>query len=132
MNSNKIFIGNIMGRIYNNISGMFMPLSVTQKENAVLIKTKNGFYVDVEELYNGLADIAYLYVESYEPRFSDIEFIDYMYRLIEMPTDMFRGRWMTTNPLEYVHIDEDSLRPYCNEEQNVSISKLRRELASKK
>lgn len=132
MNSNKIFIGTIMQHIYDNRAEKFMPLSVPIKENAVLIRTKNGFYVDVEELYLILLDIVYLSVESYKERYSDKKFIDGIYRLLEMPTEIFREQWIDSSPNSNIYVDETSLKPYVASKQNISIVKLQRELYSQR
>ena len=131
MNSNKIFIGNVMQHIYDNRAEKTMPISVVRKENAVLIRTKNGFYVDVEELYS-LLHMGYLYVESYKFRFSYNEFINKIYMLMDMPTDICREQWMDSNSNSNTYVDESSLRPYVEGEQNISISRLQRRLYSER
>lgn len=132
MNSNKIFVGNIMQHIYDNRAEKTMPISVVMKENAVLIRTKNGFYVDVEELYS-LLHIGYLYFESYKFKFLDNEIINKIYMLMDMPTEICREQWMDSNPNgSSTYVDESSLKPYVEGEQNISISKLQRRLYSER
>lgn len=82
------------------------------KENAVLVKTKNGGYIDLEN-FNSILDYLKIYKDDAQR--------DYNLWKTIMPTHS-RG----SNSL---FVDENSLKPYFNSEdkkEEISIYQLRR------
>ncbi len=84
------------------------------KKNAVLLKTKKGYYVDIEEC--DPVDIPYLYIE-------DQGFRD---RLLMGTKPCGELRWEKFVPAE-------TIRPYKfkSDKSNISLFKLRKELRRK-
>ena len=146
MNSNRIYTGNIMQKEFDWETEEYTGNIKAVKENAILIKTTHGHYVDVFDLYL-LSDIAYLYVENYkEPRMPAILLesvgapdtlkkllAETMYDIKSFPamlTNHHRQYWMQAMSIEKpAHggrfVDEASLELYEGKRQKVSIRKLR-------
>lgn len=83
------------------------------KEKAVLVRTKNGLYIDVERL--SILDIIYLYFENKKGVSSDEPY-------------MFKG---SHGDFEgELFVDSDSIKPYVAEEKkdSKSLIMLRKEL----
>lgn len=129
MKSNIIFIGNIMKCvkfetkiIYNseidennkNFGYEFFGCNISEdevyKENAILIKLKNGKYVNLENI-NTIFD--YLKLNQILP--NDKSYIG----KIIMNTE--------SKKINDLFVDEKSLKPYKLENKNISILKLKRE-----
>lgn len=115
MKNNKIFTGNIMlCTKYNHHDGSIGPdlghiesESIVHDEDAVLIRTKHGFYVNINGL--SLSDIAYLYLERSRGRISGTK-----------SAELF----MLTSPscLGELFVDSESVKPYMSTDKNKSSS----------
>ena len=131
MDSNRIFIGNIMRctghqerpllvmESFGTIDS-FGSIETTQelaKENAILLKTKHGYYVDVEGL--SLFDIMYLYLED-----------DKCITSGTMSWKLFMGTFSGLYVGE-LFVDRDTLHPYVLEKPKVSIRTLGKESEKK-
>lgn len=84
------------------------------KENAILIKIKNGGYVDLERL-NSILD----YIRIYR----DISKNGYRLGGLMMPTSSFC--------VDRLFVDEKSLKPYYDNEQqtkNISVRQLKKQI----
>lgn len=131
MKPDKIFIGNIkrctkyishsrftgnvfIGEECVNLSsfGYIESEDELYKENAVLVKTKNGGYIDLEN-FNSILDYLKIYKDDVQR--------DYNLWKTIMPTHS-RGN-------NSLFVDENSLKPYFNSEdkkEEISIYQLRR------
>ncbi len=84
--------------------------SETFKENATLIKTKQGYYVDVEGLT--LTDIAYLYLENSKAKVAGTK----------------SGKLFMLGSCFYVgdlFVDQNSIRPYTSADMEEKRSSIR-------
>jgi len=87
------------------------------KENAILIKIKNGGYVDLER-FNSILDYLRIY--------GDITKEGYRLGGLMMPTSAYKA--------DCLFVDADSLKPYYSNEQekNISVRQLKKQLKSSK
>ena len=101
MKSDRFFVGDVYTALNKNL----------YKKNAVLLRTRNGYYVDIEEC--DPVDIPYLYLE--DQKFND--------RLL-MGTKSSGGLFWEK------YVPEKTIRPYKveNNKTTVSLFKLRRQL----
>jgi len=111
MQNDKIYMGTIVKCIeYNQDTETCGTLKVC-KENALLVRTRNGFYVDIEGL--NLLEIAYLYFENKEK--------------IRPGTKFMYASYYATYEGENFVLD-NTIRPYisCNErKKSTSLVKLK-------
>lgn len=133
MKTDQIFIGNIKKctkyephavfcsstyingkRIVSDFFGGIESEDEIYKENAVLLKIKNGGYVDLER-FNSILD----YIRIYK----------------DIDKDGYRlgGLMMSTTPLwvNCLFVDENSLKPYYDDKQqssNISVHQLKKQV----
>jgi len=125
MKNNRFYVGNIMECTQFDVPPIidvnavvegcsFCHIennSVLYKENAILLQTKHGYFVEIEDL--SLSDIIYLYVE-------DCEIINH--------GDKSSKLFMTTYPYYKgsKHVDRSTIKPYESENKNKDKSSIRK------
>jgi len=128
MQNDKLFIGNIMQCTKHDThttfsSEMFIgdqslgvdsfgyidSESEVLKENATLIKTKHGYYVDIEGL--SLTDIAYLYLEGSKAKVRGTK----SGKLFMLTSGSYKGD---------LFVDRESIKPYVSEDKNKNSSSI--------
>jgi len=117
MKKEQIFLGNIKRCVKFSINDDFFEFGIPPilkiedelyKENAILIKTKNGDYVDLENLTS---------------------FIDYIKLYVHIKKNYYQpGSLLMPTHANYINalfVDEQSLRPYQTKEQkDISVYQL--------
>ncbi len=113
MDSDKIFTGTIMKCVkYEKIDGYSIPKSEVYKENAILLKIKDYFYVDIDEL--NLLEIAYLHLRSEKD----------IHQLSKFMCEHHHGYCK-----DELFIKQNTLKPYVPNEgkKNISLLSLKKE-----
>lgn len=119
MKNTRVFIGTIMKCTQNSeiltpgVGNFHLVEEKKVKENAILVKTKNGFYVDIKGL--NLLEVAYLYLEK---------------RTSLYPYDTFMDAYEHGSYMGENFVDINSIKPYADnetKEKKLSLLKLRKQ-----
>ena len=122
MKNDRLYVGNIMQvskaeevSIAPDLDGKKVE-SFLYKENATLIKTRNGYWVDVEGLTP--TDIAYLYMENTIGRASGTKSEMFMFS-----SGSFDGE---------LYVDENTITPYTKLKGSSSIRSIQKKMETEK
>ena len=130
IDSENIFTANIMMWTRENIKYFHGPVQhksyekviELEKENAILLKTKNGYYVDIESL--DITTIACLYLGKFEKIAKNIKETN----LLTATTPEDLGFSMLKVPF----VDQRTLEPYKLEEDKISLQSLSKKMNNRK